>query len=141
MHSVFAITLRFLQPTSHGRGENGEPEWPPSPLRAYQALVAAAAARWNEREQLITAVPALKWLEQQSVDVIVAAQGSASVSPYRLYVPDNVADKVAKSWRAVTRRVLPTIARKRTFVLRICPATRSTISMSYLMEMPNADNI
>src|SRR6266851_5632644 len=94
----FCLTVRFLRPYSHGRGGDGDPEWPPSPLRVFQALVAAAAARWNERMQLEYAAPALRWLEQQSHPMVLAVTGSVSDVKYRLYVPDNVADKVAKSW-------------------------------------------
>lgn len=99
MASSFCFTVRFLQPLSHGRGAGGEPEWPPSPLRLFQALVAAAAARWNERARLEYAAPALEWLAKQPAPVVVASRGTPSGTKYRLYVPDNVADKVAKSWR------------------------------------------
>jgi len=67
-------------------------------LRVFQALVAAAAARWNERIRLDYAVPALRWLERQPAPRIVAASGVQSDVKYRLYVPDNVSDKVARSW-------------------------------------------
>jgi CRISPR-associated protein Csb2 len=100
MPNNLCLTIRFLQPYSHGRGGDGEPEWPPSPLRVFQALVAAAAARWNERMQLEYAAPALRWLECQKPPAIVAVSGVRSEAKYRLYVPDNVADKVAKSWSA-----------------------------------------
>ena len=93
------LTIRFLQPYSHGRGETGEPEWPPSPLRFYQALVAAAAARWNERTQLEFAKPSLAWFGGLVNPTIIAAAGVKATVPYRLYVPDNVGDKVANSWR------------------------------------------
>lgn len=93
------LTIRFLQPYSHGRGETGEPEWPPSPLRVYQALVAAAAARWNERTQLEFAKPSLAWFGGLATPAIIAAVGVKATVPYRLYVPDNVGDKVANSWR------------------------------------------
>jgi CRISPR-associated protein Csb2 len=66
----------------------------------FQALVAAAAARWNERLRLEYAAPALRWLECQPPPLIVAAPGVRSDVKYRLYVPDNVADKVARSWSA-----------------------------------------
>jgi CRISPR-associated protein Csb2 len=98
MDAVLCITIRFLQPSSHGRGEQGEPEWPPSPLRVFQSLIAAAAARWNERVRIGYAVPALQWLERRSPPLIVAGRGEPSQSKYRLYVPDNVGDKVAGSW-------------------------------------------
>ncbi|HVS40176.1 MAG TPA: type I-U CRISPR-associated protein Csb2 [Gemmataceae bacterium] len=100
MPTHLCLTIRFLQPYSHGRGDGGEPEWPPSPLRMFQALVAAAAARQNERTRLEFGAPALHWLERQEPPTIVAAVGVRSAVKYRLYVPDNVADKVAKSWSA-----------------------------------------
>ena len=98
MPSYLCLTVRFLQPFAHGRRDGGEPEWPPSPLRVFQALVAAAAGRWNERTELAEAAPALRWLEAQPHPEIVAAEAVYSEHPYRLYVPDNVADKVAASW-------------------------------------------
>src|SRR5882757_8987660 len=99
MPSWFCVHVRFLDSAYHGRGDGGDPEWPPSPLRVFQALVAASAARWNERIQLSYAVAALEWLERQKNPTIVAVGGTPSDIPYRLYVPDNVGDKVAKSWR------------------------------------------
>ena len=98
MSNHFRITVRFLQPLAHGRKDGGEPEWPPSPLRLFQSLVAAAAARWNNRMCLVYAVPSLIWLESQSRPDIVAAGGSASANPYRLYVPDNIGDEQGKAW-------------------------------------------
>lgn len=98
MPTYLCISIRFLQPTYHGRGEHGEPEWPPSPLRVFQALVAASAARWGERTRLEYAAPALRWLERQPAPTIVAAAGRAAMRKYRLYVPDNVGDKVAGPW-------------------------------------------
>lgn len=41
----FCASFTLLDAAFHGRGDDGEPEWPPSPLRAFQALRAAAAAR------------------------------------------------------------------------------------------------
>jgi len=98
MPNLLCITVRFLQPYSHGRGDRDDPEWPPSPLRLLQAMVASAAGRWNERGRLAAAVSAFHWLEAQMPPEIVAADAACSEQPYRLYVPDNVADKVAASW-------------------------------------------
>lgn len=91
------ISVRFLDGEFHGRGDGGANEWPPSPLRLFQALVAASAARWNERRGIRHAAPALRWLEALPPPDIIAptaAEGAA----YRLYVPDNVGDLVGKSW-------------------------------------------
>lgn len=92
------ITVRFLQPYYHGRGDSGRPEWPPSPLRLFQALVAAAAARSNERSRLNGSVPALRWFQQLPLPEIVAPTARESQTGYRSYVPDNVGDLIARSW-------------------------------------------
>jgi CRISPR-associated protein Csb2 len=98
MQQHFCITVRFLDGRFHGRGDGGEPEWPPSPLRVFQALVAAAAAHTNERNALTSAAPMLQWLEAQPAPLIIAP-ANARAAKYRLYVPDNVGDLVARSWR------------------------------------------
>ena len=98
MSSFLCISVRFLQPFAHGRDGNGEGEWPPSPLRLLQALVAASAGRWNERRTLGHAIPALRWLESLRPPQIVAAEAVSCTVPHRLYVPDNVGDKVAAAW-------------------------------------------
>lgn len=111
MPNNLVFSIRFLQLHSHGRGDGGIPEWPPSPLRLLQTLVAASAAYWNERELLKSAIPALQWLELLERPLIVAPTGVVSEKPYRLYVPDNLGDKVAKSW---LRGSLASIAEYRT---------------------------
>jgi CRISPR-associated protein Csb2 len=96
MPDYLCISIRFLGGAFHGRADHGEPEWPPSPLRLYQAIVAASAARWNERGRLQYADAALRWLEQLPPPVI-AAPPARETQGYRLYVPDNVGDLVGKS--------------------------------------------
>lgn len=98
MPKFLCITVRFLQLFSHGRCDRNEPEWPPSPLRLFQALVASSAGHWNERVELKNAVSALQWLEILTPQEIVAEDAIPADHPYRLYVPDNVGDKVAASW-------------------------------------------
>jgi CRISPR-associated protein Csb2 len=48
--------------------------------------------------QLAYAVPALRWLERQPPPSIIAAASVPATAKYRMYVPDNVADKVAAAW-------------------------------------------
>jgi CRISPR-associated protein Csb2 len=98
MNALFRISVHFLQPLCHARGNGDVPEWPPSPLRVFQAFVAAAAARWNERQSLVFAGPALRWFELLPPPEIRAVSGQPALLSYRLYVPDNVADKVAACW-------------------------------------------
>ena len=98
MSPHLCITIRFHDGLFHGRRDGGEPEWPPSPLRVFQALVAAAAAHTNERNSLTQAAPMLRWLEAQPAPLITAPSAQRG-EKYRLYVPDNVGDLVARSWR------------------------------------------
>lgn len=97
MPEYLSISVRFLDGAFHGRGDGGAPEWPPSPLRLFQALVAASAARWNEHRQISHAASALRWLESLPPPFIVAPK-HVTAAAYRLYVPDNVGDLVGKSW-------------------------------------------
>lgn len=97
MPDHLCISIRFLGGAFHGRADHGEPEWPPSPLRLYQAIVAASAARWHDRQKPSAADSALRWFEQLSAPVIVAPP-THEAQGYRLYVPDNVGDLVGKSW-------------------------------------------
>lgn len=99
MTAYLCISVRFLQPYSHGRDENDEPEWPPSPLRAFQAIVAASAGRWNERRRITRALAALQWLEAQPPPEAVAAVGVASDVRCQFFVPDNTADLLVAAWK------------------------------------------
>ncbi|MBX5484649.1 MAG: type I-U CRISPR-associated protein Cas5/Cas6 [Myxococcaceae bacterium] len=100
MSSKFRVSIRFLQPYSHGRGEDGTPEWPPSPLRLFQALAACSLGREPNEERRRGAARTLEWLERLEAPEIVAARAAPVSNPYRSYVPDNVGDKVARAWSA-----------------------------------------
>lgn len=67
MSEHLVITVSLASGRFHGRGQNGKPEWPPSPFRLFQALVAGAAHTTTIEE----ARPTFQWLEQQSVDSIL----------------------------------------------------------------------
>jgi CRISPR-associated protein Csb2 len=92
MPSHFCVSVHFLDLAFHGRGDGGVPEWPPSPLRVFQSLVVAAARR-RRTEPFV----ALQWLEQQPAPVLIAPAG-VTASGYRLSVPNNAMDIVAKAW-------------------------------------------
>jgi len=94
------LSVTFHDAAFHGRRDNGASEWPPSPLRAFQALLAASAAFWRDEKFDTHAQPALEWLESLAPPEIVAPIGRTALSPYRLYVPNNAGDLVAKAWAA-----------------------------------------
>ncbi len=94
MSRYLVLSFRFLSPWFHGRGNEGSPEWPPSPLRAFQAVV-AAAARAGTLESMSGA---LTWLEGRAAPLILGPQASESAVGYRLSVPHNAMDLVGKQW-------------------------------------------
>lgn len=94
MNRYLVLSFRFLSPWFHGRGDEGAPEWPPSPLRAFQAVVAAAARAGT----LESTFGALRWLEQLEAPLIIAAEAVESAVGYRLSVPHNAMDLVGKQW-------------------------------------------
>lgn len=134
MSSYFCITVTFLDSCFHGRADGGKPEWPPSPLRLFQALVAASAGRWNQRTELTHAVPALRWLEVQPYPTIVAAGAVSSKNPYRLYVPDNVTDRVAASWSKGRDASIADYRAEKD----VSPMHLSNTTVHYLYTLPNA---
>jgi CRISPR-associated protein Csb2 len=90
------LTIRFLDPSFHGRREGGQPEWPPSPLRVFQALVAAAA---SSKPGLLGGASgsALEWLESRPAPTVVAPSVHVGL-PVRTAVPNNDLDLLATAW-------------------------------------------
>jgi len=97
MPTHFCVSMRFLSPAFHGRRDSGQPEWPPSPLRVFQALVAAAAAHEPARTLEPAARAAFEWLERLPAPTVVAPMGT-NAPGYRLSVPNNAMDLVASAW-------------------------------------------
>ena len=93
------ITVRFIHPYPlyHGRRDAEQPEWPPSPMRIFQALLNAASLRVRGRTLPPRLRRALETLEQVRPQ-IVAPRASVSSVGYRTYVPHNQADLVSSAW-------------------------------------------
>ena len=94
MGDYLRISATFLDERFHGCGDGGEPEWPPSPMRLMQAIVAANADRIRTDGALDAA---LIWLENQSPPTIYAPKHEVG-AVYRLSVPNNAMDLVGKAW-------------------------------------------
>ena len=99
MNLNFVLSIRFLTPLFHGRKDGGEPEWPPSPMRLFQALVAASTRTGALSAQ---SSAAFEWLEHQSTispPIIIAPARVTPTPPgYCLSVPNNAMDIVAAAW-------------------------------------------
>lgn len=80
------IEVRLLGGRYHGVGD-----WPPSPFRLFQALVAGAyGGRWAA-EPTAPKDTAFRWLERLAPPII-AAPPSHPLRPVQLYVPNNDLD-------------------------------------------------
>jgi CRISPR-associated protein Csb2 len=98
MTTHLCISVRLLDAAFHGRADGNDLEWPPSPLRLFQSLVSAAAARWRTAAPFPElAAPAFRWMETLGDPVIITPL-SAAGAPYRLSVPNNAMDVVARAW-------------------------------------------
>ncbi len=84
------IAVTFLNGRYHGE------EWPPSPARLFQALVAGTMT-CGYREHAPQIEPALAWLEKLQPPSI-RATGAALETEHRLAVPNNDMDAVAREW-------------------------------------------
>ncbi len=99
MTALLCISVRFLHPYPlyHGRAAGEEPEWPPSPMRLFQALLNAAYLRVRGRSLPSDVRGALECLERIRPS-IVAPSASVSTVGYRAYVPHNQADLISAAW-------------------------------------------
>jgi CRISPR-associated protein Csb2 len=88
------LSIRFLNDRYHGLTDNGErAEWPPSPFRVFQALVAGNARGPAIPESIRSA---LRWLESLDAPAIIAPQTQPG-QVLLTYVPNNVSDINANS--------------------------------------------
>jgi CRISPR-associated protein Csb2 len=114
MPTILKISVRFLLDEFDGRGDGGEPEWPPSPLRLFQTLTNSAA-----RLGMADFAPVLEHLETLPPPTIFASI-PAKIQPspearFRVtsYVPNNDGDlwfdKADKSGgKRVEKNLFPT---------------------------------
>jgi len=88
MPCALLITVRFYDGRYHGRLSDGRPEWPPSPARVFQALVAGSARgttiHGDDRR-------ALEWLEDRPPPLI-AVPPSREGQFFRHFMPNNDLD-------------------------------------------------
>lgn len=94
MSESLCISVTFLDPRFHGKGDGGAPEWPPSPMRLFQAMVAGNGPALGTGNDIDGA---LRWLEAQPPPTLLTPSSKTGVA-CPLYVPNNAMDVVAKSW-------------------------------------------
>jgi CRISPR-associated protein Csb2 len=110
MPHALLLSVRFHDGRYHGR-----PEWPPSPARLFQALVAGAAkgeALCREDRD------ALAWLEQLEPPLIAAPTVRAG-NGFRNYVPNNDLDAVGGDPRRIGEIKAPKLIKPWLFDVRV----------------------
>lgn len=95
MTRYLCISVTFLDALFHGQGDDERPEWPPSPLRLFQALVAGTHVGCHQNDWLETKQRAFEWLEKRRPPDIVAPP-ARKARPFTIFVPDNDSDDKEK---------------------------------------------
>ncbi len=105
------LTIRFHDQRYHGFNSAGRAEWPPSPARLFQALIAGVARGANLDEN---DGKALEWLERLDAPII-AAPAMRRGQLFSHFMPDNNLDAVGGDpnrigeIRTATKRFHPAI--------------------------------
>jgi CRISPR-associated protein Csb2 len=101
------ITVRWLDDRYHGLlNRDGPPEWPPSPFRLFQALVAGSARHGKLDSDIGTS---LAWLEALGPPLILAPHARSGQGVQR-FVPNNDGDaKPDRQMRLTGKTSRPTL--------------------------------
>src|SRR6185437_11681255 len=111
MSTHLCITVWWLGDRYHGLNEERTtPEWPPSPLRLFQALVANAYQHGLDDALR----PALRWLERQGAPEILAERNPHVSNGFDHFVPDN--DNLITHKKPVVRKVQAVLFAERSSV-------------------------
>lgn len=97
------ISVTFLDVLFHGQGDS-EPEWPPSPMRLFQALLGGSRAGCRGREWSEATADAFRWLESRDAPEIIAPE-AREVTRYTLFIPNNDSDKLPDRQDRLTSKV------------------------------------
>lgn len=103
MTRFLCISVSFLDPLFHGKGDD-EPEWPPAPMRLFQALVAGARTGCRNGEWSVTKADAFRWLEGRQPAFIVAPLAER-MSGSVLFVPNNDSDRPVDRQKRLTSKL------------------------------------
>jgi len=107
MTRYLCISVTLLDPLFHGRGDLDEPEWPPSPMRLFQALLAGSRAGCRDSDWSQMKAEAYRWLERREPPIIIAPPARRAAG-YTLFVPDNDSDtKFERHERLAKKTVRP----------------------------------
>ena len=90
MSRFFCISVTPLDPLFHGRADRNQPEWPPSPMRLFQALVNGSCVGARRLDEVTS--EAFRWLERREPPLIIAPDAMPTIG-HKLFVPNNDSDR------------------------------------------------
>ena len=111
MNQGLLVSVRFHDGRYHGERRSGAGEWPPTPARLFQALVAGASCGQVLDEE---AAPALRWLESLGPPVIAVPPARLG-QPYTSFVPNNDRDQVEGGTKSINEIRTPKTMRPHIF--------------------------
>lgn len=90
MSHFLCISVTLLDPRFHGRADRNQPEWPPSPMRLFQAMLNGSCIGGRRLNAATT--EAFRWLERRDPPLIIAPD-AVRAAQYELPIPNNDSDK------------------------------------------------
>ena len=118
MMTCLLITVRFLDERFHGLlDRDGPAEWPPSPFRLFQALIAGVARRCElvigedtpSNVNYTDLGRAIDWLQHLPAPIVVAPRSRQGIAITR-FVPNNDGDETFDRQRRLTAKLtIPTL--------------------------------
>lgn len=145
------ITVRWLDDRYHGQRADGEPEWPPSPLRLFQAMVAGVA---RHRHVVETRRDGLDWLQERQEPPNIVAPKAQPGQVFTRFVPNNDSDKQFDRQNRLTAKIVspmlflerspiyylwplsePIADRVRDYVRWLDEAARSIVALGWGVDM------
>lgn len=136
MMRYLCISVTLLDQSFHGTGDGGIPEWPPSPMRLFEALLAGARCGCREAEWSPERADAFRWLERQPAPMIVGPAAERGAA-YTLFVPNNDGDVEAERQDRLTSKTVR--AQWLRDVRDVAGVDGSLPSIHYLWPIQDAD--
>lgn len=104
MKRLLCLSVQYLDSRFHGQNARGA-EWPPSPMRLFQALLAGSRNGSRALQWSPDAIAAFAWLEDRLPPWIRAPQ-RREATVYTLYVPHNQSDRAIDRQNRLTSKVV-----------------------------------
>jgi CRISPR-associated protein Csb2 len=104
MTRYLCISVTFLDPLFHGKGDDDASEWPPSPMRLFQALLSGARKGFLDQQWNDELADAFRWLEGSEPPLIVGPP-ARTATRCTYFVPNNDSDKKFHRQERLTEKV------------------------------------